>query len=173
MPTQYLILHIVACETSVGEIVDLISGCRLADISGTVNTKYRDYAADDILDILWNKGFDVQRAKHLYDDGASMLCVQMAVPDSERERIEAWINENNGNSLSECIWGVSVGDSVDMPAPEETDSWNYEFQGIVIDFRASFAQVEDQDGDVFDILAERLNKADDYPTQLQKSFIAA
>lgn len=154
MATQALTLSIVACETSLDDIKSLISGCQLGDIGGTVNTKYRDYDAEDVLEALHAEGISVQRARHLYDDGASMLEILMYVPDSERARVDAWLDDCE--ALASMDWGVSIGDTVDMPEPTDTDSWNFAFSGNVIGFRCGFAQVEDGDGDVFDIEPDRL-----------------
>lgn len=166
MATQYVELDIVACETSAQEIIDLIKDCQLADIGGTANTKYRDYAGEDILEELHDKGYDVQRAKHEEDDGASMIHVMMFVPDEQKERVNQWIADNdcdgvNQGGLQSYIWGVSIGDTVDMPEPDvNTDSWNFEFRGSVVGFRGSFASVQDGDGDVFDIEPRRLKVAE-------------
>ena len=142
---------------------EIISGCQLGDISGTANTKYRDYSGEDILQELSDSGLDVQRAEHLEDDGASMLNITMFVPDEQKARLEKWISENDANgeaqgALQDYTWGVEVGDTVIMPEPEHDDCWKHEFSGTVIGFRGMFAQVEDGDNDVFDIEAVRLTE---------------
>jgi hypothetical protein len=162
MAIQLLTLAIVACETSSAEVKEIISGCQVKTIGGTVNTKYRDYSGEDILEELSNSGVSVQRAERLEDDGASMLNIEIFVPDEQKSRLDTWIIDNhiNGESagaLQDYLWGVEVGDSVDMPAPRQDDSWSHEFSGHVIGFREIFAQVEDGDHNVFDIEAERLN----------------
>ena len=56
---------------------------------------------------------DVQKARRLEDDGASMLEITMFVPDSERERVETWLKDNE-DAVAEQKWGVAVGDRVDV-----------------------------------------------------------
>lgn len=161
MATKHLLLSIIACETSIEEIRELIADCQVCKISGTVNTKYQDYAAETILEEL-SSDFNVIRAERLEDDGASMLEVQIFVPDEQKNRLEKWIAENhmNGESpgaLQDFSWGVEIGDSVEMPDPTPNDSWNHSFQGNVIGFRHNLVEVEDGDGDVFGIEPERLS----------------
>lgn len=146
MAMQALILSIVACETSLEEIRALIQGCQLGDIGGTANTKYRDYAAEDILEALHAEGFDVQRAAHLEDDGASMLEITMFVPDERKMDVKHFILRSEE---CEAKWGVSVGDSVDVETKDGV--LNIEFRGTVIGFKGVFAQVRDMDDDVFDV----------------------
>lgn len=166
MATQYLTLSLVACETSAAEIRELISGCQLADIGGTANTKYRDYSGEDILEELHEGGLDVQKAEHCGDDGASMLYVRMYVPDTERARVDKWIADTDANgeaqgALQEFEWSFSIGDTVEVPDPiEGEDIHNFAFQGNVIGFRCGFAQVEDGDNNVFDVEIGRLTIAE-------------
>lgn len=162
MATQLLTLTLVACETSADEVKEIISGCQLGAIGGTVNTKHRDFSGEDILEELSQSGINVQRAEHLEDDGPSVLDITMFVPDEQKLRLEKWIAENhiNGESIGALVdfsWGVKIGHWVVMPDPTPNDGWNHSFQGNVIGFRGIFAQVEDGDNDVFDIEAERLN----------------
>lgn len=161
MATKHLLLSIVACEISVEEIRELIAGCQVCKISGTVNTKYQDYSAENILEEL-SSDFNVIRAERLEDDGVSMLEVQIFVPDELKYRFEKWIDENHMNgeycgALQTFSWGVEIGDSVKIPDPTPKDSWNHSFQGNVIGFRHNLVEVEDGDGDVFGIEPERLS----------------
>ena len=149
MAMQALTLSIVACETSLEDIRALIQGCQLGDIGGTANTKYRDYAAEDILEALHAEGFDVQKAAHLEDDGASMLEITMFVPDERKEDVEKFIEAFDESDIN-AEWGVSVGDSVDVETKDGV--LNIEFRGTVIGFKGVFAQVRDMDDDVFDVL---------------------
>lgn len=144
---QTLILSLVARETSSDAIKELLKGCQVGFLSGTVNTKYRDYDAEDILEELYE--FDVQKAERLDDDGASVIKITMFVPDSERERVETWLKDNE-DTVAEREWGVAVGDSVDVDTMDGV--LNIEFRGTVVGFKGRFAQVEDMDGDVFDVV---------------------
>lgn len=56
---------------------------------------------------------------------------------------------------------VTIGDRVIVPHPNDTDLWNVSFSGSVIGFRNGCAQVEDGDGDVFDIEPDRLQIDED------------
>lgn len=55
---------------------------------------------------------------------------------------------------------IELGDAVKMPFPNEsgTDSWNYDFVGIVIDSdeEHGIITVTDQDDDCFDIEPSRV-----------------
>lgn len=155
MAMQALILSIVACETSTADILELIMGCQLADISGTANTKYRDYAAEDILEELHGMGYDVQKAEHLEDDGASMLEITMFVPDEMKGVVEQFIKRYDESDIT-ATWGVSIGDDVIVPDPTEHDMWNFSHQGNVIGFHASYAEVEDGDNNVWCVEPKRL-----------------
>jgi len=110
MAIQLLTLAIVACETSADEVKEIISGCQIKTIGGTVNKKYRDYSGEDILEELHDSGVNVQRAERLEDDGASMLNIEIFVPDEQRNRLDKWIIDNhmNGESagaLQDYTWG--------------------------------------------------------------------
>jgi hypothetical protein len=157
MAIQLLTLAIVACETSAAEVKEIISGCQIKTIGGTVNTKYRDYSGEDVLEELHDSGVSVQRAERLEDDGASMLNIEILVPDEQRTRLDKWIIDNhmNGESsgaLQDYTWGVKVGDTVDVETFDGV--LNIEFRGRVIGFKDVYAQVEDMDGDVFDVELE-------------------
>lgn len=152
MATQLLTLTIIASETSADEVKEIISGCQLGDISGTVNTKHRDFSAEDILEELSQSGIHVQRAEHLEDDGASVLNITMFVPDEQKAHLEKWIAENhmNGESIGALVdfsWGVKVGDKAEF---HDTFGWKHSFSANVIGFRQQYVQVED-DGGIFDI----------------------
>lgn len=154
MAIQLLTLAIVACETSAAEVKEIISGCQVKTIGGTVNTKYRDYSGEDILEELHDSGVSVQRAERLEDDGASMLNIEILAPDEQRTRLDKWIIDNhmNGESagaLQEYTWGVKVGDIVDVETKDGV--LNIEFRGGVIGFKDVYAQVKDMEGDVFDV----------------------
>lgn len=158
MATQTLLLSIIASETSTAEVLSIINGCQVTSISGTVNTKYRDYAGEDILLELNDvPGIPIKRAEHSYDDGASMITISMIVPESERSRMNDWIMNNHVDSesagaLQDYTWGVKVGDSVDVETIDGV--LNIEFRGSVIGFKDVYAQVEDMNGDVFDVELE-------------------
>ncbi|MCE5317412.1 MAG: hypothetical protein LLG04_08665 [Parachlamydia sp.] len=51
---------------------------------------------------------------------------------------------------------IEVGSSVMVPEPNDTDLHSNEFNGTVKGFHGIYVVVEDQDGDCFDIKAERL-----------------
>jgi len=163
MAIQLLTLAIVACETSADEVKEIISGCQIKTIGGTVNTKYRDYSGEDILEELHDSGVNVQRAERLEDDGASMLNIEILVPDEQRNRLDKWIIDNhmNGESagaLQEYTWGVKVGDTVDVETKDGV--LNIEFRGNVIGFKDVYAQVRDMEGDVFDIELDDITVSD-------------
>ena len=49
-----------------------------------------------------------------------------------------------------------IGDSVEVPDPNDSDIHNHSFVGTIVDFRNGNAVVEDGDGDCFEIEVERL-----------------
>jgi hypothetical protein len=53
---------------------------------------------------------------------------------------------------------IEIGDNVIVPEPNDTDNWRFSFSGTVIGLNKGYAQIEDQEGYVFDIEPERLNK---------------
>lgn len=50
----------------------------------------------------------------------------------------------------------SIGESVEVPDPNDSDIHNHSFVGTIVNFRNGYAVVEDGDGDCFDIEVERL-----------------
>ena len=50
----------------------------------------------------------------------------------------------------------SVGESVEVPEPNDSDIHNHSFVGTIVNFRNGNAVVEDGDGDCFEIEVERL-----------------
>ena len=49
-----------------------------------------------------------------------------------------------------------IGDSVEVPDPDDSDIHNHSFVGVIKSFRNGNAVVEDGDGDCFEIEVERL-----------------
>ncbi len=146
---QLVSISVVACETNTNEIRNLIENCTVRKISGTVNTKYRDYSAEDILLNLYEENINnVQRAEQLNDDGASMLDIELIVPNNQKEKIQQFIHQTDADAQ----WLVQIGDRVDVETKDGI--LNIEFTGNVIGFKDNFIQVEDMDGDVFDVELE-------------------
>jgi hypothetical protein len=144
---KLLILSIVACETSFEEIAELTKGCDIFKIGGTACTKHRDFTAEDILIDAYEAGWaNVEKAEHLYDDGASMLYLDVLVPDEESSRVESWINEN-ASAVSDDEW-IEVGDEVDYNPP--AGHIDNSFSGVVVGFKAPYIQIKDMNDDVFD-----------------------
>lgn len=56
---------------------------------------------------------------------------------------------------------IKKGMSVDMPEPDETDNYHFEFTGTVSDFSDHFVLVQDQDGEAYSIEPERLTISED------------
>ena len=146
MAKQILTLSIVASETNTEAIQELIKDCEIASISGTVNTKYRDYSAENILEELYANGIEVQKAEHCEDDGASMLEITMYVPDEQKIRIKALLLDFE---TTEEDWGSSVEDQVYVETKDGV--LDIEFSGRIIGFKGPFAQVVDMEDNVFDV----------------------
>lgn len=56
---------------------------------------------------------------------------------------------------------IAIGDRIIAPEPNDSDCYNFSFVGTVIGFRNGYAQVEDGNGDVFDIEPDRLQLEED------------
>ncbi len=94
MEAKYFEIELIACETSVEDILDLIGKNRVFELGGTVNTKYRDYAAEDILEKLAAQGINSKKPDHDEDDGASIITVGMVVDELDFERVEKWLDDS-------------------------------------------------------------------------------
>jgi len=58
---------------------------------------------------------------------------------------------------------LQIGDSVEVPEPQEGDSWHFEFSGTVIEIKGDndeIATVEDQDSNFYDVEIVRLELGD-------------
>ena len=150
---QSLTLTLIAAAVSVGEIESLLEGCARNDISGTINTDKNWVNAQNLLDELNAKGIPAQNAG-VDNTLPSTITIKMYVPTEQRERVIAWADRN---IVWNVRWGVSVGDRIEAPEPIETTLYNHCFAGSIIGFQCGYAQVEDGDGDVFDIEVDKLN----------------
>jgi hypothetical protein len=65
--------------------------------------------------------------------------------------------ENDGLNRKETFL---VGESVEVPEPNDSDIHNHSFVGVIVKFRNGNAVVEDGDSDTFEIEIERLIKID-------------
>lgn len=61
------------------------------------------------------------------------------------------------------INGVKIeqGNTVDVPAPNDSDMHNFEFRGTVDSFRDGYVVVSDGDGDCFSLEPSRLTVIDE------------
>ena len=113
------------------------------------------------------------------------VCIQMDIPNqdgdqvSEVQRVLDKINEDLqqssplGSNAQIFVSDVDssnivspqpefeIGDSVEVPDPDETDIHNHSFVGTIVAFdtEMEYATVEDGDGDCFTIEIERLTFA--------------
>jgi hypothetical protein len=74
--------------------------------------------------------------------------------DDEDEDVDLIPMDKNGDE-------IYVGASVNVDSPGPNDSWNFDFEGTVIELNLedAFAIVEDQDGDCFSVEFEKLELA--------------
>jgi hypothetical protein len=108
------------------------------------------------------------------------VCIQMDIPNqdedqvSEVQRVLDSINEDLqqssplGSNAQIFVSDVDssnivspqpefeIGDSVEVPDPDDSDIHNHSFVGVIKNFRNGNAVVEDGDGDCFEIEMERL-----------------
>lgn len=94
MNAKFFSVELIACETSVEDILDLIGKNRVEELRGTVNTKYRDYAAEDIIEKLAAQGINSKKPAHYEDDEASLITVEMFVDEPDFERVEKWLDDS-------------------------------------------------------------------------------
>lgn len=77
--------------------------------------------------------------------------------EATMEQIWYAINYHAENYGLERKKEFSVGESVEVPEPNDSDIHNHSFVGVIVGFRDSGnAVVEDGDGDCFEIEVERL-----------------
>ena len=72
------------------------------------------------------------------------------------EQIWFAINYHAENDGLERKKEFSIGESVEVPEPNDSDIHNHSFVGVIKTFRNGNAVVEDGDGDCFEIEVERL-----------------
>jgi hypothetical protein len=49
-----------------------------------------------------------------------------------------------------------IGADVEVPGPIDNDQWNFDFVGVIIEFKEDYCVVEDGDGDCWCVESERL-----------------
>jgi hypothetical protein len=76
--------------------------------------------------------------------------------EATMEQIWYAINYHAQESGLERKETFSIGESVEVPDPNDSDIHNHSFVGTIVNFRNGYAVVEDGDGDCFDIEVERL-----------------
>ena len=69
---------------------------------------------------------------------------------------QIFTNNIEESDIVEDMTEFEIGDSVEVPDPNDSDIHNHSFVGTIIDFRNGNAVVEDGDGDCFEIEVERL-----------------
>ena len=156
MEAKYFEIELIACETSVEDILDLIGKNRVFELGGTVNTKYRDYAAEDIIEKLAAQGINSKKPDHYEDDGASIIMVGMFVDEPDFERVEKWLDDSKVYVQNICC--IEKGSTVFVQTQDGV--LNVEFSCNVIGFKDNYIIVEDFDEDVFDVSPEDIISVD-------------
>jgi len=116
--------------------------------------------------LLRSEGYFVDNLWHVSDVQNNFECTEEEAQDvldgalnneATMERIWFAINyhaQENGLNRKETF---SIGESVEVPDPNDSDIHNHSFVGVIVGFRDSGnAVVEDGDGDFFEIEVERL-----------------
>lgn len=150
MNAKFFLVELIACETSVEDILDLIGKNRVEELRGTVNTKYRDYAAEDIIEKLAAQGINSKKPAHYEDDEASLITVEMFVDEPDFERVEKWLDDSKAYVQNICC--VEKGSELFVQTQDGV--LNVEFSCNVIGFKDNYIVVEDYDMDVFDVSPE-------------------
>lgn len=87
-------------------------------------------------------------------DALELVNLGLQIDNPNSVQIFGHIDEND---LLEPIVEFEIGDSVEAPEPNESDTYNHGgWIGTILDIRGELADVEDGDGDVFSIELERL-----------------
>ena len=111
------------------------------------------------------------------------VCIQMDIPNQDEDQVsevqrvldkmnedlqqrsplgsnaQIFINNIDNSDIVEPISEFEIGDSVEVPDPNDDDIHNHSFVGTIVDFRNGYAVVEDGDNDTFEIEIERLTLA--------------
>ena len=110
------------------------------------------------------------------------VCIQMDIPNQDEDQVsevcrvldainnqiednfagskpQIFVSEVDASNIVNVTPEFEIGDSVEVPDPDETDIHNHSFVGTIIDFRTGNAVVEDGDGECFEIEVERLTLA--------------
>lgn len=72
---------------------------------------------------------------------------------------QIFTNNIEKSDIVEDMIEFEIGNSVEVPDPDDSDIHNHSFVGTIIAFRNVYAVVEDGDGDCFAIEIERLTLA--------------
>lgn len=72
--------------------------------------------------------------------------------DGEEEDEDLIATDKNGDE-------IYIGASVNVDSPDSDESWNFEFEGTIIEIRDDFAIVEDMDGDCFSVAFKKFELA--------------
>lgn len=108
------------------------------------------------------------------------VCIQMDIPNQDEDQVsevqrvldkmnedlqqssplgsnaQIFVNDVDSSNIVNPNSEFEIGDSVEVPDPNDSDIHNHSFVGTIVDFRNGNAVVEDGDGDCFEIEVERL-----------------
>lgn len=108
------------------------------------------------------------------------VCIQMDIPNVDEDRVsevqrvldkmnedlqqssplgsnaQIFVSDVDSSNIVSPQPEFEIGDSVEVPDPNDSDIHNHSFVGTIVDFRNGNAVVEDGDGDSFEIEVERL-----------------
>lgn len=110
------------------------------------------------------------------------VCIQMDIPNKDEDQVsevqrvldninnmfqqypdesshsQIFVNDVDSSNIVSPQPEFEIGDSVEVPDPNDSDIHNHSFVGTIVAFDTDmeYASVEDMDGDCFDIEIERL-----------------
>jgi hypothetical protein len=110
------------------------------------------------------------------------VCIQMDIPNQDEDQVsevcrvldainnqiednfagskpQIFVSDVDASNIVNPQPEFEIGDSVEVPDPDDSDIHNHSFVGTIIDFRNGNAVVEDGDGECFEIEVERLTLA--------------
>ena len=112
--------------------------------------KQNDPSLNECMRIASEFGYPTERLN-------SELLASLLASETVREEFYEYQNEIEEffNELENEVF-FSIGDSVEVPDPEDSDIHNHSFVGTILSFRNENAIVEDGEGGCFEIEVERL-----------------
>ena len=97
-------------------------------------------------------------------DDSGVVTVESSQEIAVSDIVKEIVKQSSDPSFFYPIFeSLEIGDSVEVPEPQEGDSWNFAFSGTVVAIKGDLdeiATVEDQDSNFYDVEIVRLKHTD-------------